>query len=381
MVNATEMAKPFRKSATHWLRNRSTKDFIKEYAALRNRNPSDLVNIINGDNGGTWMHEDIALEFARWLSPMFAIWCNDRIKELMTRGYTEIHQGTSSEPFRPALTNTFDISTLTGRPHARIMKDIGRILEQGAGADDFIFRYSPVQTDSGTKEYETYDITPKGLLTLATGYPPLLRDRIAASLMEILPGGNEKTGIRPAPQPFCGNRTGKAKAPEAEIKKREAGPDRLKGQTDVQEEINALKERIRRMEKQLRRITRFPDTPNEDIFRQYPQYHSISAPMPTPDDLYNSMTFDNVRRKLYCDLGIEFSPVSLSEYLEAHGFITNEGKDRLKPTKKAIDDNWILHPVEIPDEEGGIRLWRPKFTERGYMIPVSRIRDFGVFDY
>lgn len=35
---------------------------------------------------GTWVHEDVALEFARWLSPKFAIWCNDRIKELLTTG-------------------------------------------------------------------------------------------------------------------------------------------------------------------------------------------------------------------------------------------------------------------------------------------------------
>lgn len=32
------------------------------------------------------MHEDVALEFARWLSPQFAIWCNDRIKELFKEG-------------------------------------------------------------------------------------------------------------------------------------------------------------------------------------------------------------------------------------------------------------------------------------------------------
>lgn len=32
------------------------------------------------------MHEDVALEFARWLSPEFAIWCNDRIKDLFRQG-------------------------------------------------------------------------------------------------------------------------------------------------------------------------------------------------------------------------------------------------------------------------------------------------------
>lgn len=80
------MAKPFEKSATHWLRNQSTQEFITTYAELRNCNSSDLVQVTYGDNGGTWMHEDVALEFARWLSPAFAIWCNDRIKELLTTG-------------------------------------------------------------------------------------------------------------------------------------------------------------------------------------------------------------------------------------------------------------------------------------------------------
>lgn len=86
MVNATEMAKPFGKNAGHWMRNQSTQEFINELAALRNCKGPDLVQIENGI--GCWMHEDVALEFARWLSPAFAIWCNDRIKELLQYGMT-----------------------------------------------------------------------------------------------------------------------------------------------------------------------------------------------------------------------------------------------------------------------------------------------------
>jgi phage antirepressor YoqD-like protein len=94
MVNATEMAKPFGKSANHWLRNKSTEEFITELARLRICNPTDLVQVTNGGNGdqGTWMHEDVAMEFARWLSPAFAIWCNDRIKELLTKGVSTIQR-------------------------------------------------------------------------------------------------------------------------------------------------------------------------------------------------------------------------------------------------------------------------------------------------
>ena len=99
MVNATEMAKPFEKSATHWLRNQSTQEFISTYAELRNCNSTDLVKVTHGDNGGTWMHEDVALEFARWLSPAFAIWCNgSRRRERTSRSGESTSAGDHRTP-------------------------------------------------------------------------------------------------------------------------------------------------------------------------------------------------------------------------------------------------------------------------------------------
>ena len=87
MINATEMAKPFKKTTKDWLRTQQSKDFISSLSAVRQICPTGLVQIIQGGNDkkaqGTWMHEDVALEFARWLSPAFAIWCNDRIKEIL----------------------------------------------------------------------------------------------------------------------------------------------------------------------------------------------------------------------------------------------------------------------------------------------------------
>lgn len=90
IVNATEMAKPFGKFTKDWLVNSRTKEFINTLSAVRGIPLSVLVQTVKGGNGeqGTWMHEDVAMEFARWLSPHFAIWCNDRIKELLTKGVT-----------------------------------------------------------------------------------------------------------------------------------------------------------------------------------------------------------------------------------------------------------------------------------------------------
>lgn len=93
MVNATQMAKKFGKTVAFWLKNQQTKDFLQELSELRKINSADLVQVRRGGEPqaqGTWMHEDVAMEFARWLSPKFAIWCNDRIKELARTGVTTV---------------------------------------------------------------------------------------------------------------------------------------------------------------------------------------------------------------------------------------------------------------------------------------------------
>lgn len=90
MVNASQMAKAFGKRPTDFLKSQQTKDFIEELSAVRKIVASDLVKVVNGNNGGTWMHEDVAMEFARWLSPKFAIWTNDRIKELLRTGVATV---------------------------------------------------------------------------------------------------------------------------------------------------------------------------------------------------------------------------------------------------------------------------------------------------
>lgn len=91
MVNATNMAKPFGKRPVDWLQNKTTQEFLSVFSKVRKSTLADLVQVTQGGAyPGTWMHEDVALEFARWLSPEFAIWTNDRIKELLTQGVTTI---------------------------------------------------------------------------------------------------------------------------------------------------------------------------------------------------------------------------------------------------------------------------------------------------
>uniref|UniRef100_UPI00356A61AB KilA-N domain-containing protein n=1 Tax=Bacteroides fragilis TaxID=817 RepID=UPI00356A61AB len=78
MINATEMAKPFGKQPSDWIRLKQTCDIIDSLSTVRGIPRTGLIRIIQGGdnkkNQGTWMHEDVALEFARWLSPAFAIY-------------------------------------------------------------------------------------------------------------------------------------------------------------------------------------------------------------------------------------------------------------------------------------------------------------------
>ena len=84
MVNATEMAKPFGKRPIDYLRLPSTNELLSAIVRKSHISENQLVISKQGsaeNGGGTWMHEDVALDFAQWLSVDFRLWCNDRIKE------------------------------------------------------------------------------------------------------------------------------------------------------------------------------------------------------------------------------------------------------------------------------------------------------------
>lgn len=73
MINATEMAKAFPgKFIADWNRLKSTKEFLNALSSVLEIPITKLVKVIQGggasQNQGTWMHEYVAIEFARWLS-------------------------------------------------------------------------------------------------------------------------------------------------------------------------------------------------------------------------------------------------------------------------------------------------------------------------
>lgn len=89
LINASQMAKSFRKRTNDWLSTKQSQELINSLSAKTGIPVTGLV-VVNqgGNNQGTWMHEDVALLFAQWLSPDFYLWCNDHIKQLLRFGIT-----------------------------------------------------------------------------------------------------------------------------------------------------------------------------------------------------------------------------------------------------------------------------------------------------
>lgn len=93
MINATQMAKLFGKRPNDYLSLPSTKELIVAITRKSGIVDNQLITIVRGGlNPGTWMHEDIAIDFAQWLSVDFKLWCNDRIKELLQTDSTSINK-------------------------------------------------------------------------------------------------------------------------------------------------------------------------------------------------------------------------------------------------------------------------------------------------
>lgn len=43
----------------------------------------DMVKTEAGRKGGTWLSQEVLIDFAQWLSPDFAAWCDEKIREIM----------------------------------------------------------------------------------------------------------------------------------------------------------------------------------------------------------------------------------------------------------------------------------------------------------
>lgn len=72
------------KRPADWLNQSATKEFVSYMESTASDNGSELIQALN-ENGtwNTWAHWQIAMAYAKYLSPEFHKWCNDVVKSHM----------------------------------------------------------------------------------------------------------------------------------------------------------------------------------------------------------------------------------------------------------------------------------------------------------
>lgn len=86
MLNLTDMwraaGSDTSKRPADW-RRKEGQAFIDFFEGTMPPGHSSLFETIEGVNGGTWAHWQIALAYAKYLSPEFHVWCNERVRDHM----------------------------------------------------------------------------------------------------------------------------------------------------------------------------------------------------------------------------------------------------------------------------------------------------------
>jgi hypothetical protein len=91
------------KLAKDWLKTKETKDYLTAFAKYKNLNFSELVlvkkgNFSDSSEQGTWIHKKLIISFARWLSPEFAVWCDEVIEEILSTGSYSLQKVETEKP-------------------------------------------------------------------------------------------------------------------------------------------------------------------------------------------------------------------------------------------------------------------------------------------
>jgi len=137
-VNLNDIAKPFNKRVDNWMRLKTTKDLLDCFSKEPNYNGAPGIYAVKGfadlpshlregledvsdeyfkKYGGTFAHPDIAIQFAQWCSPGFALWVSRQIRHLCTYGEVNIHytEWTDEERLNGLELNRDDIKDMYGR--------------------------------------------------------------------------------------------------------------------------------------------------------------------------------------------------------------------------------------------------------------------------
>lgn len=90
-LNATAIAAHFGKRVPDFIKTEQNQEYINALAEHISKttkivlDKNQLVIVKHGGNNrGTWLHPKLAVHFARWLDPKFAVWCDEQIEQILS---------------------------------------------------------------------------------------------------------------------------------------------------------------------------------------------------------------------------------------------------------------------------------------------------------
>lgn len=107
-LNATASAAALNKPGLdNFLRSTTYQEYAEIVAAANSVKSTELKRARQGNGGGTFLHPEMAVVFARWISPAFAYWCDKQVAALI--------QAAQQAPGRTLAARTAKLEKL-GRP-------------------------------------------------------------------------------------------------------------------------------------------------------------------------------------------------------------------------------------------------------------------------
>lgn len=135
-LNATAIAEKYGKRPVDWLALETTKEYISVLSdILKCENSShlsigkenQLIKTKRGNLGGTWIHTDLVVQFARWLDVRFSIWCDMQIRGLIQK----IHPHYNWKRIRHESSSSF-----------KVMNAVVQLVRQNKGKETKFFHYA-----------------------------------------------------------------------------------------------------------------------------------------------------------------------------------------------------------------------------------------------
>lgn len=85
-INLNQMADAAEKRIDNWTRLQETTSLLREFESDSLYQGVQPLITIEGRGGGTWAHPDIAIQFAQWCSPAFALQVSRWVRQWLTTG-------------------------------------------------------------------------------------------------------------------------------------------------------------------------------------------------------------------------------------------------------------------------------------------------------